>query len=312
MDRVRGVLGQDYRGGMRALGGLLLAVGTVVLLFRRTSFADPWGEFVVFFVLAVLTKFLYWTGYLGARWGGRTLPWQSVFIVFAIVLTPVTLFAFVDWVGGNTGAPLNIAWIFLLTAAAALLAVHGARVRVGALLGGLALIVAWLGLWGELLDDGVGADVGTLRWLFVVIAVILLALAAVIAMSAAPEGAAGDVVTAAGIAAVAAGALSLIVFQGVLFPAPVEATTGQPSLFWDLELLVASVALVGFGASAALSRGPAYVGSFGLLAFTFSVGLDLDDSSPAGKVLGWPLVLLLIGALLFLASVLPALRRSPA
>ena len=224
----------------------------------------------------------------------------------------MTLFTFVDWVGGNTGAPLNTAWIFLLTAAAALLAVHRARVRVGALLGGLALIVAWLGLWDELLDDGVGADVGTLRWLFVVIAVILLALAAVIAMSSAPEGAAGDVVTAAGIAAVAAGALSLIVFQGFLFPAPVEATSGQPSLFWDLELLVASLALVGFGASAALSRGPAYVGSFGLLAFTFSVGLDLDDSSPAGKVLGWPLVLLLIGALLFLASVLPALRRSPA
>jgi hypothetical protein len=314
VDRVRGVLGEDHRGAMRALGGLLLAVGTLVLLFRRTSFADPWGEFAVFFVLAVLTKFLYWTGYFGARWGQRTLPWQTLFIVFAIALTPVTLFTFVNWVGGDTAAPLNVAWIFLLTAAAAQLALHGARIRVGGLLGALALIVSWLGLWGELLDDGLGADLGTLRGLLLVIAAILLVVAVVVAMPSAPDGAGGDVVTAAGIAAVAAGAFSFVAFQGFLFPvAPgVEAGTGQPSLFWDLELLVASLALLGFGASTALSRGPGYVGALGLFAFIFSVGLDLDDSSPAGTVLGWPLVLLLVGAALFLASVLPALRRRPA
>jgi hypothetical protein len=318
VDGVRRVLGQDYRSGMRAAGGLLLAVGTLVLLFRRTSFADPWGDFVVFLILAALTKFLYWTGFLGARWGGRTLPWQTVFIVFAVLLTPVTLFTFVNWVGGDTGAPLNVAWIFLLTAVAALIALFGARVRVGALLGGLALIVSWLGLWDELLDQGLAGHMGTVRWLLFVIAAILLALALMVSISSAPDGAGSDVVTAAGIAAVAAGSVSFIALQGFI-SAPVvpgvEATAGPPggpSLFWDIELLVASMALLGFGASAALSRGPAYVGAFGLAAFIFSVGLDLDDSSPAGKVLGWPLILLLIGAVLFLASVVPALRRKPA
>jgi hypothetical protein len=317
VDGVRRVLGQDYRGGIRAAGGLLLAVGTLVLLFRRTSFADPWGDFVVFLILAVLTKFLYWTGFLGARWGGRTLPWQTVFIVFAVLLTPATLFTFVNWVGGDTAAPLNVAWIFLVTAAAALLALHGARVRVGALLAALALIVSWLGLWAELLDQGLAGHLGTVRWLLLVIAAVLLAVALVVSMSSAPDGAAGDVVTAAGIAAVAAGALSFIAFQGFLAPVPTgidgtAAPSGGPTPFWDVELLLASIALVGIGASAALTRGPAYVGGIGLAAFIFSVGLDLDDSSPAGKVLGWPLILLLIGAALFLTSVVPALRRKPA
>jgi hypothetical protein len=314
VDKVRAVLGQDSRGGMRAAGGLLLATGTLVLLFRRTSFADPWGDFVVFLIFAVLTKFLFWTGYLGARASGRTLPWQTVFIVFAILLTPATLFAFVAWVGGDTGAPLNVAWIFLLTAAAAFIALFGARLRVGALLGGLAVIVAWLALWAELLDNGLN-DVGTVRWLLLAVAALLLVLAAAVSMAGPVERAGGDVVTVAGIAAVGAGALSFVIYQS-FFAQPTDLITGRPSggptLFWDLELLLASLALLGVGATVSETRGPVYVGAFGLAAFILFVGLDLDDSSPAGKVLGWPLILLVIGAALFVASVLPALRRRPA
>ncbi len=314
MNRLSGVLGEDYRGGMRATGGLLLAAGTLALLIRRTSFGEPWGDFLVFLILFALTGFLFWTGFFGARAGGRTLPWQTVFIVLAVLLTPLTLFAFVEWAGGNTGASLNSAWIFLVTAAVAFLALVGARVRVGALLGALALIVSWLALWAELLDDGL-EDLGTIRWLFLAAAAILLLLAALIAAGSATEGAGGDVVTAAGVAAVLAGGLTVLIFQSPLavsFATDGGSFPGAPSLFWDLELLLASLALLGFGTTAALTRGPAYVGGIGLAAFIFSVGFDLDDSSPAGKVLGWPLILLLLGAGLFLAGVVPALRRKPA
>jgi hypothetical protein len=40
------------------------------------------------------------------------------------------------------------------------------------------------------------------------------------------------------------------------------------------------------------------------------VGLDADNASPAGKVIGWPLILLVIGAAVLLAGARPWLRRS--
>ncbi len=56
----------------------------------------------------------------------------------------------------------------------------------------------------------------------------------------------------------------------------------KPSLFWDLVLLVGSIALVAVGSFARL-RGTVYVGAAGILTFVFLVGFDLDDDSPAGK-----------------------------
>ena len=75
-------------------------------------------------------------------------------------------------------------------------------------------------------------------------------------------------------------------------------------------MLVVGLALVGFGYSGALTRGPAYLGAISLLIFTVSVGLDADDASPAGKVIGWPLILLVVGAAVLLAGARPWLRRS--
>jgi hypothetical protein len=176
----------------------------------------------------------------------------------------------------------------------------------------VALIVSWLGLWDELLSEGV-ADTDATRWLLLIVALILLGLAAAIASRAEPEGAGSDLVTAAGLAAIAAGGLiafmpQLAVPVGLGGPAP-EAPT---SAWWNLELLIAGLALIGFGFSGAFTRGPTYVGAIGLLIFTFSVGMDLDDSSPAGKVLGWPLILIIVGAVILVASARPWLRRTSA
>lgn len=302
------MLSAEEGGTARAIGGLVFAVGVVVLLIRRTSFTDPWGDFIVFLILALLAESLFWTGFLGARWSGRLLGWHSVFLVLGIALTPVALLQFVNWVGGNTGAPLNTAWVFTVTAAVAFLALFRAGLRFGALLAGLALIVAWLGLWSELLSNGLN-DLDTARWLLLIVGVILLGLAALVGSRGAPDGAGSDLVTAGGLAAIAAGGLISVVPQAAIVPTGLFAQQAPTSLFWDIELLVVGLALVGFGYSGALTRGPAYIGAAGLLVFTVSVGLDLDDSSPAGKVLGWPLILLVIGAAVLLVGARPWLRR---
>jgi hypothetical protein len=308
------VLTDESRGGLRAIGGLVLATGALVLLFRRSGLGDPWGSGPIFLILLATASFLYGSGFLGARWVGRVLPWQGAFVVFGILLVPLTLFAFVDWVGGSTGSSLNAAWIFSLTAVSGFAAARLAGVGYGALLGSLALIVAWLTLWDGVLSDGLDS-VNTVRWLLLAIAVGLLALATAASLFGGDDWA-GDVITGAGAAAVGAGALvaAVLTFGGSFIIAAQSADFGgandfivRQSWFWDLELLVVSLALITY-AGVSRVRGPAYVGGVGLVLFIYSVGLDLDDRSPAGKVFGWPLILLLVGAALFAASVLPALR----
>jgi hypothetical protein len=306
--RVRQLLSSDEGGGARALGGTLLAIGVLVLLFRKTQLTHDWGELPVFLVYGATAALLYGMGFWGARLSAAPRPWQILYVVFGLFFILAALNAFVDLVGGNTGAPLNAAWIFLLTGVAGFAAALIAGVRVGCLLGALALIVSWLALWDELLDQGIGADVGTLRGLLVVVALILLVVAALVAVRGRPDGGGSDVVTAAGIAAVAAGAISIVALAGALFPFSSGGAVGT-NTFWDSELLVASLLLLLY-ASASGVRGPGYVGAFGVLAFAFVVGFNLDDPAHDPSLVGWPLVLLLAAAALLVVSILPALRRA--
>ena len=299
---------------------------------RRTSFADPWGEGAQFLVAAAACTFLFATGLLGALTEARARPWHSVYMVFGILLLPLTLYLLVVWVGDplDTAEPLNAVWIFLLTAVAGVIAGLVGRARYGFLLAGLALIGAWLGLWEELLSTGLAADYGTFRGLLMVIALILLASAAGVYLldrGRDPDAArlrrfryergfgyerASELVTAAAVAAVAgAGFLSLVEVSGpTAFGVPVAPDPGgygQASLFWDAVLLVVSLLSIAAGARLG-HRGLGYVGAIGLLTFLGVVGADLDDDSPAGSVLGWPLVLLVVGAAAFVASLIPSLR----
>lgn len=312
MERVKALLAGDdeAREAARKLGGLLLGAGLVVVFFRRANaaFGDPWGDFALFLVLLIPFVFLYGSGMVATLATGRARPWEAVYIVFGILLLPFVFLQFLEWVGADTGAPLNLAWIFLLTAVAGAAATFVARVRFGLLLGALALIISWLALWDEILSDGIFGDVGTFRGLLLVVAALLVALAFALRFTDYAELAlerAGELVTAAGIAAVVAGAISFTsVFAQIPF---VEAPIAEASLFWDLVLLIVSLALIGFGTRFG-TRGPAYVGAVGLIVFIYVVGLDLDDESPAGKIVGWPLVLIVLGALAFIASFVPSDR----
>jgi hypothetical protein len=311
VERVRELLRSDEGGGARALGGLLLATGVLVLLYRRTEFADPWGDGVIFWMLFLTALFLYGLGFLGARQVVVPRPWQLAFVVFGLVLLVFSGFGFVEWVGGNTGASLNVAWILGVTAVASFAAALLGGVRIGCLLGGLALTGAWLAVWDELLSSGLEGDVGTFRGLFLVIAVILLVIGALVALRGRPEGGGTDLVTVAGISALfGAGVLTYAQSGFSVVPVGLGDSTGgvDTNIFWDAVLLLISLGLIAYGSISAY-RGPGYVGAIGLVIFITVVGLDLDDSSPAGKVVGWPLILLLAAAALLVVSVLPALRR---
>ena len=290
------------RDWLRMLGGLAFAIGALVLFIRKAGGAqgpEDWAEFPLLLVLLVPVVLLYG---LGARAGRERSvaraagpqPWQGVLLLVAVLLSPVALFQFLDTIGGDVDGSLNQTWIFLVVAGLAAYASFGLGAVYQALVASLALAYAWISLTDAILDE---PSVGTFRVLLIIAAVALIA--GSVALRRQGRMQAPELITAAGIVAVLAGLLgvfeSLAQLTGGLLTGGTDAD-GQ-SAFWDVVLLVVSLALVGYGARVG-ARGPAYVGAFGLLAFSLLVGLELSgllEGDADRKLVGWPLLLLLGG-----------------
>lgn len=216
---------RDLRDLSRSVGGLLFAAGAVLVLVRKSGHHE-WGGFARVLVVLVPAVVLYAlalggsdarggegrTDGAGAGVGAGARPWQSVLMVAALVLVPVTLLEFLGWVGASTQHSLYEAAVFALSALLAGYGARRARVSYAVLLAGLALLVAWQDVWQEILGH---PSTGTSRWLLVAAAVLLLAGAGGLARAKAIG--ASELATAGGFAAVAAGVLGVIVgaFVGV-------------------------------------------------------------------------------------------------
>ncbi len=324
----------EARDTLRKLAGLLVGLGLFMVFLRKSEpdLGNTWGSWGLLIVLLLATVFLYGVGLLGRLNTPVLRAWQSVYIVFGLILVPFTLFQLIDAIGGTPGTSLNVFWIFLVTAGLGAVAALLANVRYGLLLASIALIVSWSAVWNKILSDGLGAHYGIYRGLLIILAIGLLAAAYALYSTdvagrlglrkgSAPElqqpglgpdasrwGLAHEVVTGAAIAAVVAGSISFTkLFAGAspFFSPP----TASPSVLWDIVLLVVSLAAVAYGARFAV-RGPTYVGAIGLIVFMIVVGFDVGDQNPEGKIVGWPLILVVLGAAIFLASLLPDLNAS--
>jgi hypothetical protein len=227
---------------------------------------------------------------------GVASAWQSIYVVFGLILLPQALSQFVDWVAspGDSGNSLNIAWIFGVTALVGLYAGFVANIRYALLLACFAIVLSWLGLWDQLVSGHLADHTTALRWLLLAVAVLLLGL------SVFASGRSSEIVTVAALAAIGAGSISVL---GVFGANPfVDVPRANASFFWSLELLLVSLVAILAGAGIR-ARGPVYAGALGLALFTFIVGFDIaHPDSPDGTLLGWPLALLVLGVLAFAAS----------
>jgi hypothetical protein len=288
----------ERREWLRLFGGLLFAAGALVLAERKGS---DWSDWAIFFTLLVATSVLYAAAAMAARELAPLQAWESAFYTFAIILLPLTLASFVNAIDNSPDGRINAFWILGVSAAVAVYV----ALRRGAwwqmLIAGIYAIGAWVALWSKILDNP-SAD--TIRWLLIAFAAILLVAAAALARERRPQAA--DLVTAAGISAVVAGAIGLAGLSGAAggVSGLVSDSTPKPTQGWNVFLLLVSLALIAYAARS-VTRGPGYVGAIGFAVFITLVGTNVvarlkgDD---ADAVVGWPLVLLLVGAALLAAS----------
>jgi hypothetical protein len=294
---------------LRAGGGMSLAAGAVVLYIRKGSH-QAWGSLALLLVVLIPALLLFVLAVRGAREGDTREPWRSVLMVTAILLGPLVLSQLLKLLGADSADTLYTAWILALTSLTAVCGAWLARVPYAVLLAGLTMLVAWLIVWGKILDHP-SAD--TFRVVLIVGGALLFLAAAQLRRAKAIGSA--EMATVGGIAAVAAGMLGVVVgtIDSVFSPitrilASSPATSGQANALastngfqhfgWDLYLLVISVALIWIG-SRVRTRGLGYVGGFGLLAFIYSVAAQVtrleSGRAPNASLVGWPLVLLLVG-----------------
>jgi hypothetical protein len=301
----------DSRDFLRALGALLLGVGVLVLSVRKDNPSgfvenEGWSDVALFFVYLIAAVVLYGGAIASVRETGGLRKWQAVASVFGLLFVPFALGTFVEAVGGDSGAPMNVFWIALVTAGFAGYAGVWWGVRFHILLGSLALLVAYLAFFDEVLTDGVFGDLETLRGLLIAYAIAILALGIVIwRRGTRREGLwqFSETLTAAGIAAVAATLLISLTgptaegFQEAFSPFGGESSGGDnPTTLWDVAGLLVSLALVVLGALIGL-RGPVYVGAIGLLLFAIIAGQNLaaDADDRENGFFWWPALLIGLG-----------------
>jgi hypothetical protein len=328
----------DMQALLRSVGGLLLAVGCVVVLSRRSG-AHHWSKFELTLLIAAPTGLLYGLAIYGAPRAGAVLAeaWRSVLLVSAVLLAPVALFLFLDWAGASTNHLLYDAGVLIVTGALAIAGARRVRAGYAVLPGGLALLGAWILIWAKIIHD---PSAETVRWLLLCGGALLLVGAAAIAYVASRAVGAVELAVAGAIGALSAGILGVFVsgfgtLAGLAGSSSSESSvtvessgtssssgngrptvtehvihrsapshlpglhiSGAQTLGWDIYLLVLSLGLVWFGARMK-ARGLGYVGAFGLLFFTASVGAqishELSGHAPSSSLAGWPLVLVVLG-----------------
>jgi hypothetical protein len=312
---------------MRAAGGIMLALGALLAATRREH---SWTSFELLLVFAVPAAALFRLAVSGARRAAhdQAESWRGVLLAVAVLLSLVALFQLLDWVGADTRHLLYDAAVLAVTAVIALVGARRVRAPFVMLLASFALLGAWMVVWIKIFPD---PSANTVRWLLLGGGAALL-LGSTLGDLAGATGA-GELATGGALGLVVAGILGVFVSAfgdiGIAASSLVQGGTGEESEIgghpalgghlsgsqttgWDVYLLAISLVLI-VAAARTRRRGPGYVGALGIGLFFASTAAQLvhveSGHARSHSLLGWPLVLLLVGAAGLAA---PLLRRREA
>ena len=285
-----------HRGDLIAAAAVSLAVGA---LMAEVRFDGVWGRGVLFVLALLACALVLGMGLLAPLEEDRPRAYQTVLLVGGLTLLALAIFRLAQVLGEDSplSASGTVTWMTLLFAGIAAFGAWHRRSAICALLefaaGGITLLafVDWV-------FQPTGRD--TFRWLLLVL---ILGYATVhVRLREAWPRHAVQAVNAAGLAGIALAATFATQVSSSLFgPAgdfsrpPVNPGTG-----WELVLVALGFALVAY---AAVDRepGPGYLGFVVLVLFVVLAG---EPSAGGASLIGWPILLLLVGG----AGVVAGLR----
>jgi hypothetical protein len=280
------------RGQLIAAGAIAL---TVAVFLTEIRFDEEWSAGARLLLSGLSALGLLAIARFAPRAPDEPAPWVSAVLVCAFILTFGALADLADALGSEGGVSTSgtVTWIgALLTALFGRLAVQRDS-AICTLLAALTAIVTVLAFadWAFGLDD----PTKTFRWLLLVLTVALLAAAVSQLDARRHHGVA--LADAAGLAVLGiAGTVAVDSFAR-LFSGGGAIGIGWG---WELAVLATGAAL----AAVAVTRrvpGPGYLAALDLFAFGLMTSATTDDAS----LLGWPLVLFAVAAILLVAALRP-------
>jgi hypothetical protein len=296
-----------YRGDVTAAGAIPLALSAVVIDLRMTQ----WSVGVRLVSVALIAVLILTMGWLTPLDGPAPAQYHSMLLITGLLPLLVALQLLAQALGANS-LPLpfagagRFAWTFAAEAAAAVACARRANSAACTLIAALAGAVAvesavrWL----------FGGDLDTVRLVLFLLS--LCFVAGAVRLRDGQRRHAVSLVNAAGLAALAL-ATTYVVAIALTDQSTASGFSGVQSfgfgrasapVGWELFLLAIGFGLIGYAGSDR-EPGPAYVGVLVLLSFALMAG------SGHGTLVGWPLILLALGAVGLVLGLRPSTPAPP-
>jgi hypothetical protein len=230
-------------------------------------------------------------------------PWVSAMLIAGLLTLIIALVYLARLLGASSHSGAGMVfWTFALEAVIAARLAISFNSGIGTLIAGLALSVSFLGLIYWVFSPH---GVSTFRAIAVVESVVLAA--ASLRIRATRRRHSVQLVNAAGLLALVLG-LTFVALAGLTVATTSQFGTSGPLLGpaapgfgWKLYVVLAGAALVAF-AIREREAGPAIIGTFVLYAFALMAGIS---GFGHGSIVGWPLVLLIVGGAAFAFALAP-------
>jgi hypothetical protein len=270
-----------HRGDVVAAGAVVFALAILVINVRMEA---PWGTGIHLVITGLAAAFVLAMALLAPMEGPEPRPYQSVLLVTGLLLLEVALGRLADVLGadGFLSSSGAVTWTQIVLAAVAAQAARSRNSAVCLLIGAAAFAAAVLAF-----VDWVFSPHGITTFRYLLVLLTLGFTAAALVQRASRREHSVQLINAAGLAVIA---LELTWAVQAIFAEALE-LPGDAGWGWELFMLAAGCGLVAYAAVDRV-RGPAYIGFFALLLY---VVIAAPPGGGAASLIGWPIVLLLIG-----------------
>jgi hypothetical protein len=286
-----------HRGDLIAAAAVPLTVAVAMINVR---FDDEWGRGVLLVLSLLATLLVLGMGLLAPLEDERPRAYQTVLLLGGLFLLGITLIRLAEVFGVEEplDASGSVFWMSLVLGGVAAFPAWELRSPICALVefvaGGVAVLA-----FVDLVFDPEGPS--TFRWVLQGLIVVYVALH--LQFRERWPRHAVHLINAAGLAAIAIA----VSFAGFLIIPFASGESGAAGTGWELVIVTAGFGLVAY---AAVERepGPGYLGFLTLLLFVLMAGVPGDDGA---SLVGWPLLLLLLGGLGVAAGLRPRRELPP-